>query len=195
MGRVENKKAKGNNIEVASQTGSQETKVEKVTGKKVLKTIGLLLLKLLIFVGIGVAVFTYVITLHRVSGNNMFPNMKDGDLCVVYRLDDYFMNNVVLYKSGEGLSLGRIVALPGQEVEFPENGGYLINGYDPSEEIAYQTFRDEESDVEYPLVVSEGTFFILNDFRSDMKDSRKIGLVSQNDIVGKVIFILRRRSF
>lgn len=162
---------------------------------KSLKFLWFFLLKLALVVGIAAGIIIFVIAFYRVNGNNMFPNMKDGDLCILFKLDDYYMENVILYKSEEGTKLGRIVAIEDQEVDFPEAGGYLVNGYMPAEEIMYQTFADEKSDVEYPIKVTEDKYFVLNDFRSDTKDSRQIGLVDKSDIIGKVIFVLRRRSF
>ena len=87
------------------------------------------------------------------------------------------------------------MAIGGQEVDFPEEGGFLVNGYMPSEEIIYQTFKASESSINYPIYVDEGSYFVMNDFRSDTKDSRQFGLVKKEDIVGKMLFILRRRSF
>jgi hypothetical protein len=35
----------------------------------------------------------------------------------------------------------------------------------------------------------------MNDFRSDLKDSRKYGEINKKNIIGRVIFIFRRRLF
>ena len=141
------------------------------------------------------AVLTYLITFHRVTDNNMFPNVKSGDLCIISRLEESNPGDIVLYKNGAKLRLGRITAMEEQEVDFPEEGGYLVNGYIPSEEITYQTFKDPDADMKYPLTVEKDTFFIMNDFRSDTKDSRKYGVIKKEDIIGNIIFILRRRGF
>ena len=168
-------------------------------GKRKTKKKGNFLVGFLLKVGIiALIIFLvlhFVIAIYRVDDNNMFPMMKDGDFCILYKLDDYYMNNVILYKTDQGNKLGRIVAIGGQEVDFPEEGGFLVNGYMPSEEIMYQTFKAEESPVNYPIYVDEGSYFVMNDFRSDTKDSRQFGLVKKEDIIGKMLFILRRRSF
>lgn len=141
------------------------------------------------------AVLTYVIALHRMTGNHMYPNVKDGDLCVFYRLSDVNVNDVVLYKGNNGEALvGRIVALPGQEIDFPEEGGYLINGYIPSEQIPYQTFNSKTSKIKYPIMIEEGQLYIMNDFREDTSDSRENGTIEKSQVVGKLEFIFRRRG-
>lgn len=153
------------------------------------------LIKLAVFALILYLVLTFVITFHRASSNNMFPNIKDGDLCVLYRLDDYHMGDIVYYTDSGKKKLGRIVAAQGQEIDFPEEGGYLLNGFAPSEEIMYQTYRSEASETTYPHTVESGSFYIMNDFRSDTKDSREMGDVKKGSIIGKVIYVLRRRGF
>lgn len=153
-------------------------------------------LKIMVIAAIIYVVLTYVMTFHRMAGNNMFPSVKDGDLCIFYKLDDCHLSDVVLYTDEHGKQhMGRVVAVGGQEVDFPEQGGYFVNEYQPTEEITYQTFREENSDVKYPLTVEDQCFFVMNDFRTDTEDSRVYGTIHSDQIDGKLIFVLRRRGF
>ena len=161
--------------------------------KKVLKALLRLVIKVGIISAIVFAILTYVLGIYRATGNNMFPSIKDGDLCIMYKLEDYHMSDVVLYEHEGSMKIGRIVGIGGQEVNLPETGGYLINGYQPTEEITYQTYRGKIT--KYPMTVDEGSFFIMNDFRSDTKDSRDYGVIDEGSIKGKLIFIVRRRNF
>ena len=139
---------------------------------------------------------TLIIRPARQGDNSMFPSVRDGDLCFFNLMDEPSYNEVVLYRTQEGkLKMGRIAAIEGQVVDFPEGGGLTINGSEPYEETAYQTFRAEGSSVTYPLTVDEGCYFILNDFRSLTDDSRQAGEVREEDILGSVFLILRRRGF
>ncbi len=138
--------------------------------------------------------WNYVISAVYIKGNNMFPSVKDGDLCFIYRLGSFYTNDVVVYKSKDTIRIGRIAAISGQEVDFPSEGGYTVNGWQPSEQITYQTYQAKNSKVEYPFTVPDGKCFILNDFRSDTGDSREFGCVEEADIIGKVVFMVRRRG-
>lgn len=154
------------------------------------------LLKTAFLVGIVAAVFTFILSLYRMTGNSMFPSVRDGDLCLFYRLEECHLNDIVLYEDMDGKKKpGRVIAIAGQTVTFPEDGGYEVNGYQPAEEIPYETYQAENSPVNYPLTVPEGSFFILNDYRSDSSDSRQYGVVSETQIIGKLLFLLRRRGF
>lgn len=173
---------------------SRKKTVTTVTKKKKLGPLAKLLIKIAVLVIIVVIVLTWILGLHRMTGNNMFPFVKDGDLCIVYKLDDYTTGDVVLYRNDEGkMKLGRIVAVGGQSVDFPKDGGYTVDGYQPSEEITYQTFGADG--VKYPINVGDDEVFIMNDFRSDTDDSRQFGGVKKSDIYGKLLFLIRRRGF
>ena len=175
-------------------TQSRKKTVTTVTKKKKLGPLAKLLIKIAVLVIIVVIVLTWILGLHRMTGNNMFPFVKDGDLCIVYKLDDYTTGDVVLYRNDEGkMKLGRIVAVGGQSVDFPKDGGYTVDGYQPSEEITYQTFGADG--VKYPIDVDDDEAFIMNDFRSDTDDSRQFGGVKKSDIDGKLLFLIRRRGF
>lgn len=171
-------------------------KIEKQKKKRKKHPIIKFLFKML-FLGVaGYLLFTYVLGVYRMSGPNMFPSIKDGDLCILYRLEDYHNDEIVLYKTGSGtMKLGRIIAAPGQTVDFMEEGGFTVNGYQPTEKIPYQTFAAEESKAVFPVTLAEDEVFIMNDFRSDTSDGREFGAVKKSDISGKLIFILRRREF
>ena len=173
---------------------SRKKTVTTVTKKKKLGPLAKLLIKIAVLTIIVVIVLTWILGLHRMTGNNMFPFVKDGDLCIAYKLDDYTTGDVVLYRNDEGkMKLGRIVAVGGQSVDFPKDGGYTVDGYQPSEEITYQTFGS--NGVKYPIDVGNDEVFIMNDFRSDTDDSRQFGGVKKSDIDGKLLFLIRRRGF
>ena len=188
---------------MAEETGGvgvvEEKGVEKTKKKKKRMKYGFLIEFLLKLAGIAVisfAVLTYVAFPVRIKGNAMFPATQDGDLGIFYKLDPYSIGDVVLYEDPDGnRRVGRIAASAGQEVDFPDGGGYLVNGYSPSEKVTYPTYAAEDSKVKFPLKVGDGEYFLLNDFRSDSEDGRKFGAVPKTAIEGKLIFILRRRDF
>lgn len=128
-------------------------------------------------------------------GNYMFPNIKDGDVVVAYRFDTYVQEDLVIYKTDDGLKVGRVVALEGDTISFTDDGELMINGSVASEEIFYATTANS-SNLEYPYTVKSGEVFILNDYRSlSETDSRQLGGIKTSEIKGKVFFQLRRRGF
>lgn len=141
-------------------------------------------------------VFKFVMGFYYIRGNYMYPAIRDGDLCVTFKLEQIMQNDIVEYKTPTGeKKLGRLIGLPGDKIDISEAGMLTINGYQPSEEVFYPTDLPTISNIKYPYTVPEDSFFILNDFRSDTKDSRTYGAVSKKDILGKIIFDIRRRGF
>ena len=153
-------------------------------------------LKIAFLVGAGYLLLLYVIFPARLAGNNMFPMLKDGDLCIFFRLDEVGTGDIVFYETKDGKThVGRVIAFGGQTIDFPENGGYLVNGYETAEELPYETYAAEKSMVSYPLELKEDEWFIMNDYRSDTKDSRMYGPIKTDEIKGKILYMMRRRGF
>ena len=154
------------------------------------------LLKILFLCGFIYVLLTWVISIHRFDGNYMFPSVRDGDLCIFYKLDDYHLDDIILYENENGQKkVGRVLAVGGQEVDFPEEGGIKVNGYAPTETITYQTFISSNSTIEFPLKLNDNEIFIMNDFRNDTSDGREIGAINKTQLNGKLIFVLRWRGF
>lgn len=137
--------------------------------------------------------FSQVFLLHRNQGLGMFPALKDGDLVLAYRLQrEYVKGDVVLYRAGGGLHVGRVAALGSDVITMGSSGSLTVNGSPQNGEILYPTFAREDS--LYPLRVQEGMVFVLGDYRTQTQDSRDFGSIPLDDIQGKVITLVRRRG-
>ena len=123
----------------------------------------------------------------------MFPAIEDGDLILGYRLHEtYEKDDVVIYHRGDAVYLGRIVAFGNDEVMISDSGSLIINGTTQGGEIMYPTYAKEG--IEYPYRVQEGKLFVLGDYRTQTQDSRDFGSIPLDNILGKVITIVRRRG-
>lgn len=161
--------------------------------KSAWKALFWLVFKLAVVAGLVYLALLYVFGVFRLSGNNMYPMLKDGDLLVTYRLEEYHSQDVVAYWAEDEIHFGRIVARNGDTLSGDEMGLFL-NGGRPSEEIFYPT-QILDTALELPLELGEGQYVILNDFREDQGDSRYYGVIEEDAFEGKVIFIFRRRGF
>jgi signal peptidase I len=158
------------------------------------ETVLMFIVKLCLVLLVIWAVFTFVFGIRQVSGENMYPRLRDGDLILYYRLEqDYQIGDVVTFELDDATFWARIVAQGGDVVEVTEDGQLLINGNVQEEEIFYPT-EPQEGDVTYPCTVEEGSYFVLCDYRTISLDSRTYGTIPQEDLDGKVITVLRRRG-
>lgn len=176
------------------QESNNNTKNNKINNKKNNKHSQLihLLIKITIIFIICWISFRYIIGIFVCHNNDNYPSIKDGDLCITYKLQEIAINDVVAYKDSEGNEhIGRVVAKEGDIIDFNESG-YTINGNYPYENIYYPTEK-RENNIQYPITLKDNEYFILGDMRTEAKDSRIYGPITNLD--GKIILQLRRRGF
>lgn len=130
-----------------------------------------------------------------VRNNDMMPRISSGDLVLYYRLEEKLRPQDVVVIEKDGVQyVGRIVATGGDSVEITEESRLKVNGSMVMETDIYYATPRYESGVEYPVSLAEDQYFILGDFRDNAKDSRYFGPVSREEILGKVITVIRRSS-
>ena len=152
-----------------------------------------LLLRILFLALAGWVMFTQVFLITQVSGNAMFPAVKDGDLVIAFRIQqEYAKNDVVVYTADGETHIGRIAARATDVVMLDDSGKLLVNGTNQAGEILYPTYAKEG--LTYPYPVPEGHVFVLGDYRTQTEDSRDFGPITMGNVQGKVITILRRRG-
>ena len=116
----------------------------------------------------------------------MQPTLRSGDLLLVdkraYRDVDPLRGDIVVARHGSEQWVKRIVGLPGEEIEL-KDGALLVNGHRVVE--AHDVTPG-------PLEITKGRLFsgkfaLLGDYRSVWPRKGVHGIVSKEDIVGKVI--------
>jgi signal peptidase I len=141
-------------------------------------------------------VFSFVFSVNQMSGETMYPRLRDGDLLLSYRLErSYEADDVVLYENDGLKYVSRVVAQAGDVVNFTEDGYLSVNGYVQQEEKVYYASETDMLSVDFPYTVPEDSYFVLNDYRTyGAYDSRQWGAIPQSDLVAKVISLWRFRG-
>jgi signal peptidase I len=141
------------------------------------------------------AIFTFVFGIRQVSGETMYPRLRDGDLILYYRLEqDYQIGDVVVFERRNYPRVARIVAQGGDVVDLNADGQLVVNGNVQEEEVFFATEPDENGEVTFPYTVEADSYFVLCDYRIASVDSRSFGTIPQSDLDGKVVTVLRRRG-
>ena len=128
-----------------------------------------------------IAIRMYIITPVRVDGPSMNPTLKQGQILLLNKLDKNYerMDIVVFYHHGERL-IKRVIGLPYETVSIKDNKLY-ING------ILTDDYADVETkDYDLNVTIPKDYYFVLGDNRSNSLDSRALGLISKDKIVGSV---------
>ncbi len=88
----------------------------------------------------------------------------------------------------------RIVAVPGDTVDFPEGERLTVNGNALVESNIFYTTQVYQGFENYPITLGEGEYFVMADYRRGGVDSRFFGPVKTEEIRGPVITIMRRNN-
>lgn len=165
-----------------------------VADRPVLRASIRLFAKIVLVLAAVTAAFSFVFGFTQVRDEAMSPNLLPGDLVMFYRLDTEAVIGEVFVVEYKGQKhLGRVVALPGDVVDFDESG-FLVNGSRQFESRIFSDTLAVKGGVSYPLKLAPGQYFVLGDNRGNTVDSRVFGPVDSSDIHGKVFTLVRRRG-
>lgn len=164
--------------------------------KKRLTPLMLLLGKLAAVLLLAAVTFTFVLGVHIHEGNRMYPFLMDGDLIITYKLEEYRVGDVVAYRHPvHGTTeFSRIVAIGEHSININQYGEMYIDGTAPAERVFYATIPLEGENVEYPYTMRKGGYFLLDDYRTEGEDSRRFGQLLEDELLGKVVYVFRRRG-
>lgn len=176
----------------SENSNKQSVPAEDKQEKKDRAEIRLFLKRLAIFVIAMVLIFTFVFRIRVVPNDDMKPAIRIGDFELIYCLPSARRVGQVIYYEKDGQKRnGRIVAVPGDTVEI-KNNSLFINGNITTMATDYYSTPAYEGEVIYPLKLGDDEYFVLSDYREGAQDSRNMGPVRNNEIIGNVITILRR---
>ena len=150
-------------------------------------------IKIAIVVIIVFCVYMFIISMQQVVGSSMNNTLNNGDLVLLfkakYKFSDVKRFDVVSFNYEDTKYLiKRVIGLPGEHIEYKDNKLY-INGNYVEEERDFETDDFKLEDLGYE-VIPDDMYFVLGDNRENSLDSREIGLIKKEDIIGKVIFRL-----
>ena len=111
----------------------------------------------------------------------LFGDPQRGDIIV-------FHSSLTTSDGSEKLLVKRIIAIPGDTISIT-GGVVYINGEPQDEPYTKDGYTNTEMDEIY---VPEGKLFCMGDNRQNSRDSRDsaIGLVDEDDVLGKAVFRL-----
>ncbi len=137
-------------------------------------------------------VFRFIAGIHICHTNCAYPTIRDGEFILTYRLADLKQGAMIVYRRDGEVRFGRVIAFSNDKVNI-FNDFISVNDYGISENAVYPT-SPEGSAISYPYQVPENCVFVLNDFRSDISDSRTYGGIPLEDVEGAVVFTMRMRG-
>lgn len=144
---------------------------------------------LIVVAAIAVLVATVWMPVLQIYGTSMTPTLNEGEIVVSLKGSSFEQGDLVAFYIGNKILVKRCIAGPGQWVNIDEDGNVYVDG-----ELLDEPYLTEKAlgncNIELPYQVPEARYFCMGDHRATSADSRssEIGCVSEEQIVGKIVF-------
>lgn len=136
-----------------------------------------------------------------VDGDSMYNTLSDGDNIIVEKLSYTFGEveryDIVVFPffddaaGKEVYYIKRVMGMPGDMIQIIDGVIYLVDTEGNKERLPdeFGYYYDGKPMrgylAEQPIEIPEGYYFVMGDNRNNSKDSRQIGLIKEEDILGK----------
>ena len=150
------------------------------------------LLPYIIIIAVVLFIKAFIVTPIKVNGESMYPTLEESDIMILNKTAYYFNKperfDIVVVNMPDEYLIKRVIGLPGDDVDIIDNQLY-ING-----EVYKEDYLDDDlnyddfslQDLGY-ATIPEDYYLVLGDNREDSIDSREIGLISKDEINGKIV--------
>jgi len=140
-----------------------------------------------LFVILIIGIRVFICTPINVSGNSMSSTLKDGDIMLLNKLslkDGIDRFDIVVVKTETNYIIKRVIGLPGETISY-KDGVLYING--KVYEDKYNLTGTNDID---PVKILDNEYYVMGDNRNISKDSRTIGAIKKDRIIGKTNFVI-----
>ena len=148
---------------------------------------------LIVTAAVAALIATLVLPVLQIYGSSMTPTLTEGDIVLSLKTDKLKQGDIVCFYYANRVLVKRVIGLPLDTVTIDENGSIYVNdSTEPLEEPYVKKKSLGECDIEFPVQVPEGAYFLVGDERDTSIDSRSstVGFVTRDEILGKLFFTI-----
>ena len=151
------------------------------------------LLPYIIIIVIVLFIKAFIITPIKVNGESMYPTLEEGDIMILNKTAYYFNNpkrfDIVVVDMPDEYLIKRVIGLPGEHIEYKNNTLY-VDGKKVKENFKHGKTEDFNIKELGSDTVPEGSYLVLGDNRENSLDSRELGFMKEEQLLGRTSLIV-----
>jgi len=137
--------------------------------------------------------FNYSFGFVHVHGSSMEPTILSGKVYftnkIIYKWNSPKRFDIIVFEKNNKIYIKRIIGLPGEKIEYRDNQLYINNKLVlEGHYVRTKTNDFTVEEVTFQKRVPEKSYFVMGDNRSHSMDSRVIGFVKEEDIIGTLVY-------
>ena len=138
---------------------------------------------------VAILVATLFLPVMRIYGSSMVPTLNEGEIVVSLKNSNLKTGDIVAFYYNNKVLVKRVICGPGDWINILDDGTVIVNGT-PIDEPYLVEKAFGTCDLDLPFQVPENQWFMMGDQRATSIDSRssQVGCVTQDQIVGKILF-------
>ena len=156
---------------------------------KDIKGIILGLLPYIVILVVVLLIKQFIFTNVVVHGSSMENTLHDKDIMIMDKIGIKIRGikrfDIVVVKNDGSRLIKRVIGLPGETIEYKDNQLY-VNGKKVKDNHGGDKLT---SDIK-PITLGKNEYYVLGDNRTNSVDSRIIGPIEKNKIIGHARFII-----
>ncbi len=144
----------------------------------------------LIVIVLVVLIRVFIITPVRVDGASMNPTLINNEVILLKKYDKKIKRfDIIVLKYEDDKLVKRVIGLPGDHIKYVDNQ-LFVNDKLVKEDFLTMETNDFDLELLGYETIPEGYYFVMGDNRTNSTDSRVIGLISKDQIIGKTSFAI-----
>ena len=139
-----------------------------------------------IIIIVVILIRTFLFTPIKVNGTSMYPTLEPNYFMILNKIGlNKGLNrwDIVVVKENKKYIIKRVIALPGESVAYID-GVLYINKREVKDNYSLSKTNDFSE-----IYLKDNEYFVMGDNRAVSADSRMIGPVNKDEIIGKTSFV------